>query len=47
MLFLLSSFVAVEKSKGLGSLKFGTELSAISSTLGFENAIPSVIIIKE
>ncbi|WP_124019529.1 hypothetical protein [Flavobacterium laiguense] len=47
MLFLLSSFAGVEKSEGLGSLKFGTELSAISSTPGFENAVPSVIITKE
>jgi hypothetical protein len=47
MLFLLSSFATVEKSEGLGNLKFGTELSAINATPGFENAIPSEIITKE
>jgi hypothetical protein len=47
MLFLLASFAAVEKSEGLGSLKFGTELSVISSAPGFENAVPSIIMTKE
>jgi hypothetical protein len=47
MLFILSSFVAVEKSEGLENMKFSTELSAISIAPDFENADPSIIMTKE